>query len=150
MYFSPNLACDFFHYTSLPLHVLYFVIFFKWVCLDKFQRQTHLELHFKSLSYNCDTWSLSPCLNPITRDNLNRLKCLESVCAAIDSPHSNYAIVIAKVGHCHFKLVVYLESWRMEVISGGKDDESHGREQMQLWLMGHYTTTKNWANCVQR
>lgn len=119
----PSMLCPISTYLTLSSFLN------KW-CLEKFQRQMYLQLHFESSSYNCHTWSLSQCLNPITGDNLNRLKLLESVLVAVDPPHSNDAIVIGKVGHCHFKLVVYLESWRKEVLSGGKDDESHGREQM--------------------
>lgn len=30
----------------------------------------------------------------------------------------------------------------MEIAVGGKDDESHDTEQMELWLMGHCKSTK--------
>lgn len=129
-HFSPCLAQCFSYRTSLPLHVIHFVIFLKKWCWDKFQRQMHLQLHSDCSCCHCHPRSLSQCLNPITGDNLNGLKLPESVSVATDPPHSKDAIVIGKVGHCHFKLVVYLESWGMEVLSGGRDDESHGREQM--------------------
>lgn len=66
-------------------------------CLEKFQRQMHLQLHFKSSFCNCHTWSLSQCLNPITGDNLNRLKLLESVHVAIDPPHSKNTLWSARL-----------------------------------------------------